>query len=110
MINVVATIGLCLDIVGVVLLYFYGPPVLMLLPDGSELVWHSGTAEERNQRASIAKRKIRISKLALLIIIVGFALQLAGQFKYNEYRELERDNYTNTSKKEINTTGSAGGR
>ncbi len=101
MISIVATIGLFLDIIGVVILYFNGPPLFTLLPDGSELVCYTENAEEANKKANIAKRKILISKFALLIIIFGFVLQLVGQFTYKEYHQADRSNYTNNAKNKI---------
>jgi len=73
-------IGLLLDIAGVVMLYFFGPPVSMLRPDGSEYVTCTDYGEEQKQNKITAERKIKISKVALAIIIVGFILQLIGQF------------------------------
>jgi len=66
--------GLVLDIAGVVILFFNGPPVSPLLPDGSEFLWEDPTTE----RKKMAQKKIKLSKLALLMLIFGFLLQLLG--------------------------------
>ena len=101
MTSIVATIGLCLDMIGVGILYFYGPPIPTSLPDGSELVTYTGSDKEASRIAKLAKRNISISKCALLIIFLGFVLQLVGQFTAKEYHHTDRDNYTNTSNNEI---------
>ena len=72
--TIFTVIGLSLDIVGVIVLFFNGPPVSPILPDGSELIWESSTPEKK----ALATKKIRISKCALVVIILGFVLQLFG--------------------------------
>lgn len=78
--NIFTITGLFLDIIGVVILYFYGPPISPLLPDGSELVWCSGTEKETPEKLNIAKRNLKVSRLGLFLIFLGFLLQLIGQF------------------------------
>lgn len=68
------SIGLVLDIVGVAILYFNGPPISEILPNGSELLW----TDEDPERAKKAQREILYSKIALGFIIVGFILQFIG--------------------------------
>jgi hypothetical protein len=67
-------IGLSLDMIGVVVLFFNGPPIFPILPDGSELIWDSGSPEKK----ALASRKIFLSKLALGLIFLGFFLQAIG--------------------------------
>jgi hypothetical protein len=79
MISIVLTvIGLALNMIGVLLLYFYGPPIFTILPDGSELVTYAENSEQVKQKTQIAKRNIKISKTALGTIFFGFLFQLAG--------------------------------
>jgi Na+-driven multidrug efflux pump len=100
MISIASIIGLFLNIIGVVILYFFGPPIPTILPDGTEVLSY-GEDAEKGKKANIAKRNIRISRFALAIIIVGFVLQLVGQFTYKGYHQPDRNNYTNTSNNEI---------
>ncbi len=76
------SIGLLLDIIGVIIIYFYGPPIDPILPDGSELVWHGGFGrEEDKQKAKEAQRKKLLSKIGLLYIGLGFVFQFIGSLK-----------------------------
>ena len=72
------TIGLICDMVGIVILFFNGPPAFPVLPDGSEFLWVESDPKENKTKQ--AKRKDNLSKLALLLIFVGFLLQLIGSF------------------------------
>jgi hypothetical protein len=85
MISIVLTIiGLVLNMIGVFLLYCYGPPIFTILTGGSEVVTWTDTenSEQAKQKAQIAKRRIRVSKYALLIIIVGLGFQIIGQLAF----------------------------
>ena len=81
------TIGLVLNIAGVVLLFFYGFPQPsheegvgldlgnVTLPDGR-------TADEYNQQVRRSKTKyLRLSRLALASILAGFLFQLGATLK-----------------------------
>ncbi len=70
------SIGLASDIFGFIILFFYGPPISEILPDGSERIWDSG--DPQSEKAKKARREIIYSKFALGFIIVGFILQLIG--------------------------------
>ena len=72
--TLVTIVGLSLDMIGVVLLFFNGPPISPILPDGSELIWDSATTEKK----ALATKKIWISRVALGIIFTGFFLQAVG--------------------------------
>jgi len=73
------TIGLVFNMIGVILLYFYVPPIFTVFPDGSEIVTYNEEPEQAKQKAKIAKRNINISRIALIVIFVGFVFQLLGQ-------------------------------
>jgi hypothetical protein len=64
-------IGLALDIIGVVLLFFYEPPKV-------EHSWalNSAPSEEEQEREYKIKRVV--SKIALLLICLGFVCQIIG--------------------------------
>ena len=69
--SVLVSIGLILDIAGVVLLFIYG------LPHPSEFagVLNWGSAEKQEK----VKRRVRArSRLGLALLVTGFALQLVG--------------------------------
>lgn len=67
-------IGLSLDILGVIGLYFFGLPPDFDRHGQSAIIWNEENEED--------KRKGRIyavfSRLALLLIIIGFTLQIMG--------------------------------
>ena len=78
--EILVKIGLCLDIAGVVVLFFFGPPVPIILPNGMELVWNGGDEKRINRNQKIAQRRGWCARGALIIIILGFLLQLVGSF------------------------------
>lgn len=69
------SIGLALDAVGVVLLYFFG-----LTSDvhqgGASMVIVEGSEKDQKQ----AKRYSMFSKLALILLVVGFVLQIISNY------------------------------
>lgn len=79
------TIGLSLNILGVVLLFFFGFPqpaheegVGIGLEDGTRLP-NGKTVAEQNQMVMLRKNIYLIcSNLALALILAGFCFQLAG--------------------------------
>ena len=70
------SIGLASDIIGILILFRYGPPISEILPDGSESVWYR--EDPQLEKAKKAQREIRYSKIALGFIIIGFILQFIG--------------------------------
>ena len=70
------TVGLFLDIVGVVILFFNGPPVYPVLPDGREFIWSDSDAKG----TKAARRKLRWSKIGLGLLGVGFVFQLCSNY------------------------------
>ena len=63
-------IGLSFDILGVILLFFYEPPK----PEPGAILLESAPSEQ--ERAASAKAKYRLSRVALLLIIIGFIIQI----------------------------------
>lgn len=78
-----SNIGLIFDIVGVVLLFFFGPPIPDVFLDGSEII----VTSPDSMKAKKAKIKNNISKLALGVIVIGFSLQLAGNICNSNYQD-----------------------
>lgn len=68
--------GLSFDVIGVILLFFNGSPISTLFEDGSEIV--TVTIDPNNAR--IAVRKILIAKISLILIVLGFVLQIVSMF------------------------------
>jgi hypothetical protein len=81
--QILNSIGLLLNIAGVVLLFFFGPPqpafeegVGCGLEDGNRLE-DGRTVAEYNTDVRKLKRKHKVfSRLSLILIIIGFAMQL----------------------------------
>lgn len=68
------TMGLAVDIVGAILLFTHGPPPgVISRKAGAVIIWPTGN-EEQEQRE--INRHIRIGRLAICLIVFGFALQL----------------------------------
>ncbi len=67
----VSTVGLILDIAGVVLIYRFGLPIRANASGGTFIAWGGKDAEgEREYRLARI-----LSPLGLLLLIIGFALQ-----------------------------------
>ncbi|MGA2172722.1 MAG: hypothetical protein ABSG82_06905 [Sedimentisphaerales bacterium] len=81
MISIILTaIGLVLNMIGVILLFFYAPPIFTILPGGKELLTYTENSEQAEQKEQIVKRRQWISSIALITIFVGFLFQLVGVF------------------------------
>ena len=76
---VLTTFGLFLNMIGVILLFFYAPPIFTILPGGKELVTYTENSEQAEQKEQIIRRRQWISAFALITIFVGFLFQLVGQ-------------------------------
>lgn len=70
------SVGLIIDIIGVVILFFNGVPIFPTLPDGAEILFCS-TGSNR-EREKLQNKKILLSKIALGCIIIGFIFQFIG--------------------------------
>ena len=71
--ELVNTVGLSLDIVGVILLFLFGLPPKVSRGGGVPMEW-SGTPEDSRK----AKRYEMISWGALAVIVLGFVLQIVS--------------------------------
>lgn len=74
--NFVSSIGLIADIVGVLLLFKYGLPSRILNHGGSLLLEESDDEESARNRYN--KNVERWAYIGLVLILVGFVLQLIG--------------------------------
>lgn len=81
----ITTVGLVLDIIGAVILFFYGPPqpsfeesVGLALEDATPLGEHETVANHKEWVRRKRERYATISKVSMLIIAVGFLLQLVA--------------------------------
>lgn len=70
------TLGLGLDIAGVLLLFFFGLPPKVNRGGVGYLVLEDATPSEKSK----AKRNELISWLALFFLVVGFGLQIASNY------------------------------
>ncbi|QCE41372.1 hypothetical protein [Psychroserpens sp. NJDZ02] len=68
--NELNIIGLAFDIIGVVLLFFYEPPK----PEIGAILLES--APSKSDRDKIKKVKKMVSKIALILILIGFSIQI----------------------------------
>ena len=84
---IIASIGLGLDIVGVILIFIWGPPmpdmqggVGIALENGTPLGDGTIVADEEKKQLQRRKSHTIISRVGLGIIGVGFLLQLISQW------------------------------
>ena len=73
---IINSLGLSLDIVGVVLLFRYGLPPEGVSRTGAQLL-SLGTNPEVQEKA---KRYFRLSWAALFCLVMGFVLQIVSNF------------------------------
>jgi hypothetical protein len=83
--QILNTIGLLLNIGGVALLFFFGPPqptfqegVGIGLEDGTPLKNGRTVAEHNTAVREVRRRHENLSRLALILIFFGFVLQLCA--------------------------------
>ena len=82
------TVGLVLDILGVVVVWFFGwpqprlePDVSLGLEDGTPIGSNGETVADHNRK--IERKRVlykRAAIVGLLLLLAGFGLQLAAQF------------------------------
>lgn len=72
--TVINIIGLSFDIVGVVLLFLYEPPK----PAAGMLLLQSAPSKENREKSRKIKRFF--SRLALVLLVIGFGLQILSNF------------------------------
>jgi hypothetical protein len=77
------SIGLALDIFGVIILYFNGPPIHIVFPDGKALLTIESDESDKTSITKIkhAQRKELLSKISLIYIGFGFIFQFIGSLK-----------------------------
>ena len=67
--NILNVVGLCFDIAGVTLLFFYEPPKV-----GHSILLESAPSQEKRDLAFKLKRLF--SRIALVFLLIGFTLQI----------------------------------
>lgn len=72
--------GLVLDILGVVLLFFYGLPSTVERPEAGVFIEYPAgrTPEETKDREKLWNRHQCMSRLGLTLLVVGFVLQIVS--------------------------------
>lgn len=82
-------IGLVLNMIGVIIIFFWGPPmpnfeegVALGLAEKTPITPNGKTVEEHDKELK-CKRNIHVimSRLGLIIIFIGFGLQLSATFQ-----------------------------
>lgn len=76
--NIFAIIGLSLDIIGVVILFIFAPEKHQ---DPQTKAFFKIEDDTRDRWRKAQARRIRISRLAFILIIAGFSLQLLDELK-----------------------------
>ena len=83
--EVIIIIGLTLDIIGVGILFFFGPPQpdlsdgVSIGAENNTVLSDGRTVKEREQEKTLLQAKYRCwSKFALFLIILGFSFQIFG--------------------------------
>ena len=74
--EVVNSAGLALDILGVILLFFFGLP--SRVSEGPPYLSFGEDPDSTKQRKKQRKRYQRVSWFALVLLILGFALQMVS--------------------------------
>lgn len=70
-----SSLGLLLDIAGVVLLFFFGLPADVHQGGGTAVLWGGGPENAKRYRRARA-----LSRLGLALLVAGFGLQIAGNY------------------------------
>ena len=75
--SLINSVGLICDMVGVVILFYFGPPTLNITRDGYKiLLFNPNDEAETENNKALADKHDRLSKLGLGLLFVGFLLQL----------------------------------
>jgi hypothetical protein len=84
---IINTIGLTFDIIGAIILFFYGPPqpnleegIALGAEDYTPLPSGKTVKEHNEEIRNLRKKFISISRFAMILIIIGFALQLLANW------------------------------
>ena len=67
-------IGLLMDVVGIIILFFFGPPI-------SESLGLIKSRLDHDKNKSKAKNELRMSFLGLTYLLLGFVMQFIGSIK-----------------------------
>lgn len=73
----IISIGLVLDIIGVILLFLFGLPSKVKTEEGEPMEWDIAEEEEEKRKRRLRFYKI-MSHIGLACLIIGFSLQLIG--------------------------------
>jgi len=72
--------GLVFDIVGVALLFFFGPPTINVTKEGHELLTGCGSSDDVQRNRIRFCRNNLISRIALVLLFFGFIAQLISNY------------------------------
>lgn len=75
--DILSVLGLSLDLIGVVILFFFGIPPGLHVSGQSVMVKDQA---DHDMKTKLGQRYQKMQKLALAILIVGFALQIVAYF------------------------------
>ena len=79
--SLINSIGLLCDMVGVVILFYFGPPTLNITCDGYKILpFNPNDEAETKNNKSLAEKHNRLSKLGLGLLFIGFLLQLVSNW------------------------------
>ena len=79
--SIINSFGLVFDIVGVVVLFYFGPPPLNITRDGHKIpAYNSHDENEIKKNKAMANKHHRLSKLGLALLGFGFVLQLSSNW------------------------------
>ena len=77
----ITSVGLILDVLGVIALFYFGPPTLNITKEGSKILpFRSDDPEETRKNRTLAAKHDRMSKLGLVLLCLGFCFQLASNW------------------------------
>ena len=76
--DIVSSMGLILDIAGVVLLFFFGLPAEVRETGGTLIAFGGGKSDEEASRKYRCHK--RMSRIGLGCLVFGFSMQLASNF------------------------------
>ena len=77
--QIMSAIGLMFDIIGIIILFYFGPPVIRITREGHQILPYNARDEaitKKNQ--AIYRKHDRMSKIGLVLVFLGFVLQLLG--------------------------------
>jgi len=79
-IKLLISLGLFLDIVGILLLAFFSVPTTTLSPDGTDTLVMKSGEEETAKNIKKYRRNRTLTTVAYFLIIIGFILQLVANW------------------------------